>query len=178
MQTRRREFFKTTVTCGVGMALSPALSRAAEKAKRIPIGFQLYTVRGEFARYVPGTLKKLGEIGYQAVEFWGYAGTPDVYQKYSATELRKFLDDSGLKCCGMHLELKALGAETLKRTIENNKTLGSEYLNVAAAKDKMSSEAGIAELAKSLNETAMQCRPEKMTVGYHAHPFDFEKLNG
>jgi len=33
-------------------------------------------VRGEFARDVPGTLKRLAEIGYKAVEFWGYAGTP------------------------------------------------------------------------------------------------------
>ena len=64
------------------MALSPALSRA--DAKLIPIGFQLYTVRGEFARDVPGTLKRLGQLGYKAVEFWAYAGTPNVYQSYSA----------------------------------------------------------------------------------------------
>lgn len=146
--------------------------------KQIPIGFQLYTVRGEFGRDVPGTLKKLAQIGYKAVEFWGYGGTPNVYQKYSAAELRKLLDDSGLKCCGMHLELKALAPENLPRTIENNKALGSQYLNVAAAKEKMNSESGIAELANFLNETAIKCGPEKLTVGYHAHPFDFEKIQG
>src|SRR5438477_6671384 len=120
MHSTRRHFIKAGIGSIATMTLSKTLSMAGSQPDRIPIGFQLYTVRGEFARDVPGTLKKLGEIGYQAVEFWGYAGTPDVYQKYSATELRKFLDDSGLKCCGMHLELKALGAETLKRTIENN----------------------------------------------------------
>ena len=62
------------------MALSPTLSHAASPGQRIPIGFQLYTVRGEFARDVPGTLKALAEIGYPGVEFWGYAGTPKVYQ--------------------------------------------------------------------------------------------------
>jgi len=160
------------------MALSRAWSGAGEAAKRIPIGFQLYTVRGEFARDVPGTLTKLGKLGYKAVEFWGYGGTPNVYQNYSAAELRRFLDDSGLQCCGMHLDLKALAKENLKRTIENNRTLGSEYLNVAAAKEKMSSEQGIGELANFLNHTAVECRSEKMTVGYHAHPFDFEKING
>ena len=160
------------------MALTPALSRAEQQTKPVPIGFQLYTVRGEFARDVPGTLKKLGQLGYKAVEFWGYGGTPNVYQKYSAVELRKLLDDSGLKCCGMHLELKALEKDNLKRTVENNQTLGSEYLNVAAAKEKMSSEEGIAELANFLNQTAIECRSEKMAVGYHAHPFDFEKING
>jgi sugar phosphate isomerase/epimerase len=145
---------------------------------RIPIGFQLYTVRGEFARDVPRTLKLLGRIGYQAVEFWGYAGMPNVYQKYSASDLRKLLDDCGLKCCGMHLKLKALAKENLQQTIDNNQALGSEYLNVAAAKEKMGSEHGIADLAALLNETAAECRPHKMTVGYHAHPFDFIKIKG
>jgi sugar phosphate isomerase/epimerase len=112
------------------------------------------------------------------VEFWGYGGTANVYQNYSASQLRSFLDDSGLKCCGMHMELKALMKENLGRTIQNNRALGSEYLNVAAAKEKMSSEKGIAELADVLNHTAFECRAENMTVGYHAHPFDFEKVNG
>jgi sugar phosphate isomerase/epimerase len=151
---------------------------AAESSKKIPIAFQLYTVRGEFSRDVPATLKKLAEIGYQAVEFWGYAGTPAVYQKYSAAELRKFLDDCGLKCCGMHLDLKALEKENLARTIENNQTLGSEYLNVAAAKQKMGSEDSIHELADFLNDVAAQLKPHKMITGYHAHPFDFAKING
>ena len=162
----------------MGMALSPVHSGAAEVGQRIPIAFQLYTVRGEFARDVPGTLMKLGKLGYKAVEFWGYGGTTNVYQNYSAGELRRFLDDSGLSCCGMHVELKALAKENLRRSIDNNRTLGSEYLNVAAAKEKMGSEKGIAELAEFLNQTAVECRAEKMTVGYHAHPFDFEKING
>jgi sugar phosphate isomerase/epimerase len=151
---------------------------AADKPKLIPIGFQLYTVRGEFARDVPGTLNTLAQIGYRGVEFWGYDGTPEVYQKYTAAQLRKMLDQCGLKCCGMHMNLKALSSENLPRTIENNQALGSEYLNVAGAKDRMASEDGIAELADLLNQRAAECRPHKMTVGYHAHPFDFEKIKG
>jgi sugar phosphate isomerase/epimerase len=187
MQTNRRQFLKLGFGYGMGagMALTNPLAQGtetqtqaqAQTGNQIPIGFQLYTVRGEFERDVPGTLQKLGPLGYKGVEFWGYAGTPNVYQKYTATELRKLLDDHGLKCCGMHLELKAFAAENLKRTIENNLTLGSPYLNVAAAKEKMSSEAGIAELARLLNETAKQVQAQNLAVGYHAHPFDFEKIN-
>jgi sugar phosphate isomerase/epimerase len=178
MQTTRRQFVKTGLGCAAGMTLSRTLSFSAEVGKKLPIGFQLYTVRGEFSRDVPGTLKKLGEIGYKGVEFWGYGGTPDVYQKYSAAELRRLLDDNGLKCCGIHMELKALAKENLQRTIENNQVLGNEYLNVAAAQDKMKSEATIAELAGLLNAAASQCKTQKMTVGYHAHPFDFVKIDG
>jgi sugar phosphate isomerase/epimerase len=176
MQTTRRRFIQSSLGCALGLNLSRALSMAAETASKIPIGFQLYTVRGEFARNVPETLKALAKIGYKAVEFWGYGGTPNVYEKYSAAELRKLLDDVGLKCCGMHMDLKALAKENMPRTIENNQVLGSEYLNVAAAKEKMGSEAGIAELADLLNQRAAECRSHKMLVGYHAHPFDFEKV--
>ena len=93
-------------------------------------------------------------------------------------ECVKLLDENGLKCCGMHLELKALASENLPRTIENNQQLGNEYLNVAAAKEKMETDAGITELANILNETAEKCRAHKMAVGYHAHPFDFVKIDG
>src|SRR3954447_23420804 len=178
MQTTRRSFLKSTVYCALGVAARGTLIMGAEQKKGIPIGFQLYTVRGEFARDVPSTLKKLSQIGYQSVEFWGYAGTAKVYQKYSAVELRQLLDDTGLACCGMHLELKALAKENMQRTIENNQALGSEYLNLASAKEHMSSEKGISELAQLLNERAQECRPHKMLVGYHAHPFDFEMIHG
>ncbi len=178
MQISRRRFIKSGFGCALGLALSRTLSFAAGQAKAIPVGFQLYTVRGEFARDVPGTLKELAQLGYKGVEFWGYGGTPNVYDKYSAAELRKLLDDNGLKCCGMHLDLKALAKERLKQTIENNRLLGNEYLNVAAAKDKMGSAATIAELAALLNQAAAECRPHTMAVGYHAHPFDFAKVDG
>jgi sugar phosphate isomerase/epimerase len=77
----------------------------------------------------------------------------------------------------MHLDLKALAKENVSRTIESNQTLGSEYLNVAAAKEKMGTEAGIAELADLLNQRSAECRAHQMVVGYHAHDFDFKKIN-
>jgi len=178
MQTTRRRFIQSGLGCGIGMSLTPKSSFAEAGTTAIPVAFQLYTVRGEFSRDVPGTLKSLGQIGYKAVEFWGYGGTPKVYQNYSASELRRFLDKSGLKCCGFHLQLKALSAENIERTIENSRILGNEYLNVAAAEAEMHSEKTIYELAEELNHSAVRCRADKMLVGYHAHPFDFAKING
>src|SRR5438309_3725832 len=128
----RRQFIRSSLVGALAMTYGHGQAQVSSQAKTIPIGFQLYTVRGEFSRDVRGTLKRLAEIGYQAVEFWGYAGTPEVYEKYSAATLRKLLDENGLKCCGMHLDLRALAKENLNRTIENNQALGSSYLNVAA----------------------------------------------
>jgi sugar phosphate isomerase/epimerase len=176
MQTTRRQFIKAGFGYALGVTLGSTTIMASEK--KIPIGFQLYTVRAEFSRDAPSTLRKLAQMGYSAVEFWGYGGTPKVYQDYSAAELIQFLNDAGLKCCGMHLELKALAKENMERTIENNRVLGSRYLNLASAKDKMNSEKGIGELADLLNERAQECAGHKMVLGYHAHSFDFENIKG
>jgi len=177
MQTTRRHFIKSGISCTLGMTLGSTLSSRADQAA-IPIGVQLYAVRGEFERDVPGTLKSLAETGYKGVEFWGYGGTPNVYKEYSAAELRKMLDANGLKCCGMHLQLKALADDNLKRTMENNQVLGNPYLNVAAAEEKMRSEKGIGELADLLVSASGKCAGQQMTVGYHAHPFDFARIDG
>jgi len=175
MQTTRRQFIQSGLGCLATMALSPGW---AAPANAIPIGFQLFTVRGELARDVPGTLSTLAQIGYQGVEFWDYAGTPNVYQKHSAADLRKLLDTRGLRCCGMHVKLEALSGENLKRTIANSHVLGNEYINLVMAPEKMKSEAGITELAALLNQVSAQCREEKLVVGYHCHGFDFAKVNG
>jgi sugar phosphate isomerase/epimerase len=175
MQATRRQFIQSSLGCAATLALSPAF---AASAGAIPIGFQLFTVRGEFERDVPGTLKMLGQIGYKGVEFWDYGGTVNVYQSYAAADLRKLLDERGLKCCGMHVKSEALSGENLKRTIANSHTLGNEYVNLVMAPEKMKTEAGIAELAALLNQVSAQCRKEKLVVGYHCHGFDFAKVNG
>ena len=144
----------------------------------LPIGFQLYTVRSELARDVRGTIKTLADMGYQGVEFWDYSGTPTVYEHYSAADLRTILDDIGTKCCGMHVTLEGMAGDKLKRTIEANQALGNIYLNLVMAPELMGSEPGIEKLAALLNEASVVCEAEKMVAGYHAHNFDFAKLNG
>jgi sugar phosphate isomerase/epimerase len=174
MKTTRRRFLGVCA-----LAALPAfrtLDSTAAETRAIPIGFQLYTVRGELAKNVPETLKAIAAIGYRGVEFWGYAGSPNIYQQLSARELRKMLDDHGLRCCGIHLDLKALAKDNFERAIENNGILGNEYLNVAAAQEKMRTTETITEFAELLNERAGRARTHKMRMGYHAHPFDFARI--
>ena len=58
--------------------------------RRDQISLQLYTVREQTARDIPGTLRRLAEIGYTAVETAGFGGL-------SPQELRRALDDLGLR---------------------------------------------------------------------------------
>lgn len=139
----------------------------------IPIALQLYSVRGECERDLAATLKAVKAIGYDAVEPWNFDGSKVEWCGRPAKELRRLLDDNGLACCGIHMSTVALLGDNFARTVEFNGELGNHFLIIAADKQRMSSEAGIAELADILTEAAAKLKPLDMFTGYHAHPFDF-----
>jgi len=60
------------------------------------ISLQLYTVREHTANDMPGTLRRLAEIGYNAVEPAGFGGL-------APQELRRVMDDLGLRASGAHV---------------------------------------------------------------------------
>ena len=69
----------------------------------IPIGLQLYSVRGECGKSLPATLTTVAKIGYAGAEPWGYDGKSLEWQGHSVRAIRKMYDDEGLVCCGLHL---------------------------------------------------------------------------
>lgn len=144
----------------------------------IPIGLQLFSVRGECEQDLPATLKAVADLGYVGAEPWGYGGEALEWQGYPATELRGMFDDNGLTCCGFHLSTGALLGDNLARTVELNRTLGNRFLVIASDKQRMSSLDTIKELADILNDAAEKVQPEGMFVGYHAHGFDFADIEG
>lgn len=144
---------------------------AAEGArKKIPIAVQLYSVRDVAGKDLPGTLKAIADMGYEAVEFAGYYGK-------KAEELRKLLDDNGLKCCGTHTGLTTLTGDALKATADFNKTLGNQFLIVPALpKANMASVAALLDTAKVLSDMAERAKEMEMRVGFHAHGIDFRPV--
>jgi len=78
--------------------------------KIIPIALQAYSLRDDAKADFPGTLRRIKEIGYEAVEFAGYFGM-------SSRELRSLLDDLGLRAVSSHVGYQEL-SENLDRQIE------------------------------------------------------------
>jgi sugar phosphate isomerase/epimerase len=164
----RREFLYHGVMGLTALSFAAGTTLAAEN-KRIPVGLELYSLREECKKDLPGMLKAVSKIGYKGVEFAGYHGR-------SAAELKKMLDDNGLVCCGTHTPYESVLGDKLKETIEFNRTIGNQFLIVPWMTGKSKQE--WLDKAKQFNEIADKVKPEKMAVGYHAHAHDFEKFDG
>ncbi len=139
--------------------------------RRDQISLQLYTVREETARDMPGTLRRISEIGYPAVEFAGYGNlTPQ--------DLRVILDDLGLRASGVHVPLDSW--ETDPETV----LTGMQTLNCAhavlpsAPSERREDEASVASLAEDLNRWGELCLGENVAFSYHNHDFEFAPLGG
>jgi len=167
----RRSFLSHTAAGSAGVALGLAVSPAVRAAAsaRLPVGLQLYSVREQCAKDLPGTLAEVAKIGYKGVEFAGYHGR-------SAKELRKMLDDLGLVACGTHTPYESILPAQLLATIEFNRTIGNKFLIVPWMEGK--TKAAWLEKAKLFNDLVGQVKGEGMSVGYHAHAHDFEKFDG
>ena len=172
----RRQFGLAGLAAACGPAAFDLLAQAkkgrkkAAAAGKVPIGVQLYSVRAECKRDLPGTLAGVAKVGYKGVEFAGY------YER-SAADLRKMLDDDGLKCSGTHTGLDTILGDKLKATIDFNKEIGNKYLIVPSlpAKYRSSKDAWL-ETAKLFNEAAARAGEQGMLVGYHNHSEEFKPL--
>ncbi len=169
----RRDFLKVSVGAFLVLTASNATGMVRDpQPSDIPIGVQLYCVREKLRSDFPGTLSALANMGYQGVEFADYFG-------HSARELRRMLDDNGLKCCGSHIYFSDLVGEQLEETIEFNKTLGNKYLILRwMPEDRRSSQGEFLQTIEFFNELSARLEPHDMRVGYHNHDYIFETFDG
>lgn len=167
----KREFLKLGIT-GALTACAGCKPKKEQIKKRIPVGVQLYSVRGECGKDLPGTIQAVAKMGYEGVEFAGYYGR-------DAKTLRKLMDDTGLVCCGTHTQIDTLLGDELSKTIEFNKTIGNKFLIVPGLPGKYrNSRKAWQETAKLFNELSDKVKPHGMQVGYHNHSIEFKPLDG
>jgi sugar phosphate isomerase/epimerase len=174
MTHRTKRLWQALLLGLVCMTLTPHLSaQSGRNEKKKPlIGLQLYTVRDDCAKDLPGVLKAVAKMGYSGVEFAGYYG-------HSAQELRQMLDEDGLKCYGTHIGLETLMGDNFEKTVEFNRTLGNRLLVVPSlAPQQRNSRQALLETAKLFNEIAKKLEPYGMYVGYHDHSEDFKTVDG
>jgi sugar phosphate isomerase/epimerase len=106
------------------------LAFAAPAGRHVPVGLELYSVRDELAKDAMGTVRAVAKMGYEVVEFFSpYYGWTPAYAK----EMRRLLDDVGLKCNSTHNGANVFRGDGLDKAIELNQILGSRFVVLASA---------------------------------------------
>lgn len=161
---------RNVLMAGAGAAAAWAMGgRAFAAAKKPQVGLQLYSLRQDMPKDVPGHLMKIGKMGYKGVDFAGYYGK-------SAADLRKMLDDAGLTCCGTHTGWNTVQGDELKKTAEFNATLGNPFLIVPGLPGTATANKdAVMKTAEILAKASELAKQYKAFVGYHAHGGDFSK---
>jgi sugar phosphate isomerase/epimerase len=158
----------------LAVAAATPLASATPQGKRIPVGLELYSVREELKQDLMGTVRGVAKMGYEVVEFYApYFRWTDAYAK----DVRKLLDDLGIRCLSTHNDSQSFTPENLPRAIELNQIIGSKFIVMASA-GKVQGLDGWKTVAERLNQAAGKLKPQGLRTGYHNHAAEFRPVDG
>jgi sugar phosphate isomerase/epimerase len=159
------------------LALAGALPfaiQASAAQKKVPVGLELYSVRDSLAKDLPGTVTAVAKLGYEVVEFYSpyFAWTPE-----TAKDVRKLMDDLGIRCLSTHNSPAAIAPEGIQKAIDLNQILGSRDIIVASA-GKVTDIDGWKAFGARLNAAAEKLKPAGMFTGFHNHATEWRPIEG
>lgn len=134
------------------------------------IAIQLYSVREKTSKDFLGTLEKLADMGYEAVQFAGFFDTP-------ATELKNCMERVGLAAAGSHMPFESLTGSKLMESLEYNRIIGNDLIICPILPEEYrKDEEGYYRAAEQLNSIGRVCYENGFTFAYHNHDIEFEDL--
>jgi sugar phosphate isomerase/epimerase len=167
----RREFLVTAAMAAIALGLPKMLG--ASPASAIPVGLEMYSVRNALKADPMGTVRAVGEMGYQGLEFFA------PYFEWTAgyaREMRKLLDDLGIRCFSTHNDSDYLSGDKLQHARELNLILGSKYM-VMASSHEVASIDGWKKVAETLNTANDKLAGDALGVGYHNHQTEWRPVD-
>jgi sugar phosphate isomerase/epimerase len=154
-------------------AMLPLALRSAA-ASAVPVGLELYSVRNALKQDLQGTVRAVAQMGYQCVEFYSpYFDWTEAQTK----DMRKLLDDLGVRCYSTHNNADYLDQDKIARTRDKNLVLGSKYVVIASTHTDPGID-GWKTFAGTLNSAAEQLEPSGLKAGYHNHKIEFVPIDG
>jgi len=195
---RRRQFLKTTGTAALSTVLMGGELWHALNSKKYLVGLQLYTFFNQIDDDVPGTLKKIADIGYKEIEsaFSKKGG----YYGMKPKEFAKLVNDVGMSWKSHHVTgapfkmppnakpiTDANGnpvkfppmrnlRENMQELVDEAADGGIPYLVCASTPTKTIDE--IKSSIDVLNKAGEACKKVNITLAYHNHTGEFDKIEG
>lgn len=151
-----------------------ALRGLALAADSIPVGLELYSVREALKQDPEGTVRAVAHMGYQCVEFYApYFDWTDARAK----QMRKLLDDLGVKCYSTHNNEDYFSAKNLEHIRDLNLILGCKYVVLAWTEPQKGID-GWKAIADELNAAADKLQASGLKPGYHNHQAEWTLVEG
>ncbi len=185
----RRDFLRVSATGALGaFALSSFSNIPGEKEvfdsmaadpKSFGIGLQLYTIRDAMAKDVPGSLKKVSDIGYKYLELAGYANGK--FYDYEPAEFKKMVNDLGMEILSSHTQVEAEGItlDNAKKMADDHALLGVKYcMQPWVVEEARKTIASYQNMVSDWNKVGAIMKKNGIQFGYHNHNFEFDNVEG
>jgi sugar phosphate isomerase/epimerase len=138
---------------------------------KLSVALQMYTVRDDLANDYEGTLRKVAEIGYTAVEI-------DPPSVMTAAEAGALLKRLGLRAVAAHIGFDELASDP-SGSMAAAKELGCSYAVCPSIPEERREDAAAYRAAgKILSAAGATAKEYGLQLAYHNHNFEFERIDG
>jgi len=169
----RRSFLKETAFASAGAFILPGFIRIPEGAPKLKkVGVQLYSVRKEMMTDAIGTLKKLGQIGYQEIE--SAQSEKGNYYGLEPKEIKKILKDQGMTLRSGHTHID----KNWQKSIDEAAEAGQEYIICSVLPSPGQTVGNYQKSAEMFNQAGEQCKKSGIMFGYHNHESEYDTVEG
>jgi len=185
----RRDFLRVSTAGALGaFALSqyackttgtPAPAPAVVDPRTFGIGLQLYTIRDVMGTDVPGSLKKVSDIGYKYLELASYADGK--FYGYEPAEFKKMVNDLGMEILSSHTQVedKGITLENAKKMADDHAKLGVKYcVQPWVVPEARKTLASYHKMVADWNKVGKIMKETGIQFGYHNHNFEFATVEG
>jgi sugar phosphate isomerase/epimerase len=161
----------TVILC-LPVFFAPALAADVQTGDKLSgfkgqLGLQLYSLRAQFAKDLPGTLDKVRDMGFKYVETAGTYGL-------APEKFKKELEARGLIVVSAHLAYDKF-RDDAEGAAREAKALGAKYAGCAGITRKGPfTEKVCREAAKVFNKAGEVLAKHGIKFFYHTHGFEFQ----
>ncbi len=137
----------------------------------LPIAIQLYSVRDEAAADFKGTLAAIKAMGYEGVEFAGLHG-------YAAADVKAMCEEVGLVPISAHVPYYDMVADP-EGVLRAYAEIGCKYVAIPyLTPECRPGTDGFSQVVENAAMLGKVANALGMTLLYHNHDFEFEKIDG
>ncbi len=162
----------TLMSCGNGNKKSETCAEECAESGisiELPIAVQLYSVRDDMGADFVGTLAKVKAMGYDGVEFAGLFN-------HQPAQVKHWCDSLGLVPISAHVPLADMLAD-VDKVINDYKAVGCEYIVIPYVTEERRPKGDkFMQMIDEIKSIGQKAKAAGLTLLYHNHDFEFQKL--